>query len=66
MATSAISAETSARPAAWPRALLLIGRVALGVVFLVAAYTKLHFNGAWHSVTIGGFVIAKRKGAVSS
>jgi len=48
MATSTISAETSARPAAWPRALLLVGRVALGIVFLVAAYTKLHFNGAWH------------------
>ena len=48
MATTAISADTSARPAAWPRALLLIGRVALGLVFVVAAYTKLHFNGAWH------------------
>ena len=48
MATSTISAETSARPAAWPRALLLVGRVALGIVFLVAAYTKVHFNGAWH------------------
>lgn len=48
MATSAISAETSMRTAAWPRALLLAGRVALGLVFLVAAYTKLHFNGAWH------------------
>jgi uncharacterized membrane protein YphA (DoxX/SURF4 family) len=48
MATSTISAETSARPAAWPRALLVIGRVALGIVFLVAAYTKLHFNGGWH------------------
>ena len=48
MATSAISAETSVRPAAWPRILLLVGRVALGLVFLVAAYTKLHFNGGWH------------------
>lgn len=48
MATTAISAETSARPSTWPRTLLLIGRVALGLVFLVAAYTKLHFNGAWH------------------
>jgi uncharacterized membrane protein YphA (DoxX/SURF4 family) len=48
MATSTISTETSARPAAWPRALLLVGRVALGIVFLVAAYTKVHFNGAWH------------------
>jgi len=48
MATSAIPAETSVRPAAWPRVLLLVGRVALGLVFLVAAYTKLHFNGGWH------------------
>jgi uncharacterized membrane protein YphA (DoxX/SURF4 family) len=48
MATSTISAETSVRPAAWPRTLLLIGRVVLGLVFVVAAYTKLHFNGAWH------------------
>ena len=48
MATSAIPAETSVRPAAWPRVLLLVGRVALGLIFLVAAYTKLHFNGGWH------------------
>lgn len=48
MASNAISAETSVRTAAWPRALLLAGRVGLGLVFLVAAYTKLHFNGAWH------------------
>ena len=48
MATTAISAESSARPAAWPRVLLLIGRIALGAIFLVAAYTKLHFNGGWH------------------
>src|SRR6266852_7087070 len=48
MATSAIPAETSVRPAAWPRILLLVGRVVLGLVFLVAAYTKLHFNGGWH------------------
>ena len=48
MATSAISSETSVRPAAWPRALLFIGRVALGLIFLIAAYTKFHFNGGWH------------------
>jgi uncharacterized membrane protein YphA (DoxX/SURF4 family) len=48
MATTAISAESSPRPAAWPRVLLLIGRIALGAIFLVAAYTKLHFNGGWH------------------
>ena len=48
MATTAIPSETSARAAAWPRVLLVIGRVALGAVFLIAAYTKLHFNGSWH------------------
>jgi uncharacterized membrane protein YphA (DoxX/SURF4 family) len=48
MATSAVVSETSVRPAAWPRGLLLLGRVALGVIFIYAAYTKLHFNGGWH------------------
>jgi uncharacterized membrane protein YphA (DoxX/SURF4 family) len=48
MATTAIPSETSPRAAAWPRALLVVGRVALGAVFLIAAYTKLHFNGGWH------------------
>jgi uncharacterized membrane protein YphA (DoxX/SURF4 family) len=40
--------ETPSARAAWPRVLLILGRVALGLVFLVAAYTKLHFNGNWH------------------
>jgi uncharacterized membrane protein YphA (DoxX/SURF4 family) len=48
MATTAIPSETSPRAAAWPKALLVVGRVALGAIFLVAAYTKLHFNGGWH------------------
>ena len=48
MATTAIPSETSPRAAAWPGVLLVIGRVALGAVFLIAAYTKLHFNGGWH------------------
>ena len=48
MATTAIPSETTPRTAAWPKILLMIGRVALGLVFLVAAYTKLHFNGSWH------------------
>jgi uncharacterized membrane protein YphA (DoxX/SURF4 family) len=42
------SPENSSSKSAWPRTLLLIGRVVLGLIFLVAAYTKLHFNGAWH------------------
>jgi uncharacterized membrane protein YphA (DoxX/SURF4 family) len=48
MATTAIPSETSPRTAAWPRILLLVGRVVLGSIFLISAYTKLHFNGSWH------------------
>jgi len=28
--------------------LLIIARILLGAIFMYAAYTKLHFNGAWH------------------
>jgi len=48
MSTATIAAETPARSSAWPRALLVVGRIALGLIFVVAAYTKLHFNGSWH------------------
>ncbi len=48
MATTAIPTETAPRSSAWPATLLVIGRVALGVIFLIAAYTKLHFAGEWH------------------
>jgi uncharacterized membrane protein YphA (DoxX/SURF4 family) len=49
MATTAIPSEVSQRPAAaWPGVLLVIGRIALGVIFLIAAYAKLHFAGEWH------------------
>jgi len=48
MATPVVVPETYARPAVWPRTLLLLGRVALGVIFIYAAYTKLYFNGGWH------------------
>ncbi len=48
MATTAIPSETSPHMTAWPRTLLVLGRVALGLIFLVAAYTKLHFAGEWH------------------
>lgn len=30
------------------RIFLIVARIALGAVFLYAAYSKLHFNGAWH------------------
>ena len=49
ISNSAISNSTdsprSRRPFA---ALLLLGRLALGIIFLYAAYAKLHFDGAWH------------------
>jgi len=48
MPTQTIPAETSVRPAAWPGVLLALGRVALGLIFVYAAYAKLHFDGAWH------------------
>ena len=48
MSTNIISPELSPRPAAWPGTLLVIGRVVLGLIFLVAAYAKLHFAGEWH------------------
>jgi putative oxidoreductase len=42
-------AVTSARRASYAgRALLLAGRLVLGGIFVYAAYTKLHFAGAWH------------------
>ena len=27
---------------------MLVGRLALGAIFIYAAFTKLHFNGGWH------------------
>jgi len=30
------------------RLLLLLGRLVLGGIFIYAAYSKLHFDGAWH------------------
>src|SRR5665213_923666 len=48
MATTAMASQTSPRPAAWPGPLLAIGRIALGAIFLIAAYAKLHFAGEWH------------------
>ena len=48
MATPAVVSEASLRPAAWPRAFLVLGRVALGLIFVYAAYAKLYFGGDWH------------------
>jgi uncharacterized membrane protein YphA (DoxX/SURF4 family) len=46
--TSAAVSETSHRSRSWPRVLLVLGRIVLGVIFLYAAYAKLHFSGSWH------------------
>ena len=43
-----ISPEGSAHSPSWQGALLVSGRVALGAIFVYAAYAKLHFGGAWH------------------
>ena len=48
MATSAVVSESQSQSRAWPRVLLVLGRVALGAIFLYAAYSKLYFDGAWH------------------
>ena len=47
MATTAVASETYKRPAAWPRVLMLIGRLAANWCYLCvfAAFTKLYFNG---------------------
>jgi len=47
MAKTAEAGEGARANGLWP-ALLLVGRLALGGVFIFAAYTKLYFNGAWH------------------
>ena len=49
MATSSAAvSESQTQPRAWPRVLLVLGRVVLGAIFLYAAYAKLYFNGGWH------------------
>jgi uncharacterized membrane protein YphA (DoxX/SURF4 family) len=46
VAPMAISATPSRRR--FVRVALLVARVALGLIFLYAAYAKLHYAGAWH------------------
>src|SRR6185295_19807497 len=49
MAEAAIStAAASRRSNNSIRIVLLLIRIALGLIFLYAAYTKLHYAGAWH------------------
>lgn len=46
-AAVAATSATRAGSRSW-RALLFAGRVILGGIFVYAAYSKLHFGGAWH------------------
>jgi hypothetical protein len=48
MPTPPDPSESSPRRRSWPRVPLVVGRVALGAIFLYAAYSKLYFDGAWH------------------
>ena len=46
MATTTAVSQAAPGRSILPRTLLLLGRLALGFVFLYAAYAKLHFDGA--------------------
>jgi uncharacterized membrane protein YphA (DoxX/SURF4 family) len=48
MPTPPDGTETSSRRRTGLRALLVLGRIALGLIFLYAAFAKLYFDGAWH------------------
>jgi uncharacterized membrane protein YphA (DoxX/SURF4 family) len=48
MATTAAVSESSPSQRAWLRGLVLLGRIALGLIFIYAAFAKLYFDGAWH------------------
>ncbi|PYU23288.1 MAG: hypothetical protein DMG30_12070 [Acidobacteria bacterium] len=45
--TSSIAVERP-RMRSKVRFLLIAARTVLGLIFVYAAYAKLHFNGAWH------------------
>jgi len=45
--TSTIAIERP-RTASKVRFLMVAARIVLGLIFIYAAYTKLHYNGAWH------------------
>ena len=48
MPTPSDGPEPSSRRHTVLRAMLLLGRIALGLIFLYAAFAKLYFDGAWH------------------
>ena len=45
--TSTIAIERP-RTASKVRFLMVAARIVLGLIFIYASYTKLHYNGAWH------------------
>jgi putative oxidoreductase len=45
--TSPIAIERPRTRGTWGL-LLIVARILLGLIFVYAAYAKLHFNGAWH------------------
>jgi uncharacterized membrane protein YphA (DoxX/SURF4 family) len=48
MATIGSISQSQPGPRVWARALLAIGRVLLGAVFLFVAFQNVHFGGEWH------------------
>jgi uncharacterized membrane protein YphA (DoxX/SURF4 family) len=48
MSTPAAIPKSTQCPGGLPRTLLFLGRIALGIIFLYAAYAKVHFGGGWH------------------
>ena len=48
MADAAPIAISGSRPRRYGGIVLLVARIALGAIFVYAAYTKLHYAGAWH------------------
>jgi hypothetical protein len=45
--TTAVSQQAGG-PSIYIRTVVFLGRIALGFIFLYAAYAKLHFENAWH------------------
>ena len=48
MTTAPPISEPLRRSSAWVPAMLIVGRVVLGVVFVYSAFAKLHFEGICH------------------
>ncbi len=46
--TTSTVPDTIAPPSQWLRVIVFLARITMGVVFLYAAYAKLHFENEWH------------------